>query len=267
MENRKKTSVLNVLEAKNKKKLSMITCYDAAFARLIDKTDIDMVLVGDSVGNVCMGEDGTIPVTVDDMVHYSRCVSKGLTHPLLVTDLPFMSYKISREQALTTSSRIIQEGGANAVKMEGGVEIADYIKAIVDAGIPVMGHVGFTPQSINSLGGFKIQGKTQENIDRLKKDVIALQEAGVFSIVFELIPDKLASELTSMLDVPTIGIGAGPHCDGQVLVLHDLLGFSDEFNPKFLKKYANLSSIIVDAVSTYSKEVKEGVFPDMDHSY
>ena len=264
---RKKVSVLDILASKGQKKICMITCYDALSASLINQTDIDMVLVGDSVGNVMMGYSSTIKVTLEDMIHYTSCVSRGLDTALLVADLPFMSYKKSMFQALDSSARLIQEGGASAVKLEGGVEIAQTVEKITSCGIPVVAHVGFTPQSIHSLGGFKIQGKTEEKIKKLKEDVLALEQAGAFCIVLELMPCKVARELTSLLSIPTIGIGAGSGCDGQVLVFHDMLGYNPGFKPKFLKTYANLSSTIIEALSSYCKEVRTGVFPDDTHSY
>ncbi len=264
---RKKVSVLDILSSKGKKKITMVTCYDALSASLINETDMDMVLVGDSVGNVMMGYSSTIKVTLDDMVHYTSCVSRGLKYPLLVADLPFMSYKKSVSQALDSSARLIQEGGATAVKLEGGVEVSPMVKAISSCGIPVVAHVGFTPQSIHSLGGFKVQGKTEEKIKKLKEDVLALEEAGAFCVVLELMPAEVASELTSILQIPTIGIGAGPGCDGQVLVFHDMLGYNPGFKPKFLKTYANLSSTIVEALNSYCREVREQIFPSAEHSY
>ena len=264
---RKKIGVLDILSSKGKKKICMVTCYDALSASLINETDMDMVLVGDSVGNVMMGYPSTIKVTLDDMVHYTSCVSRGLNYPLLVSDLPFMSYKKSIQQALDSSSRLIQEGGAAAVKLEGGVEIAPTVEKISSCGIPVVAHVGFTPQSIHSLGGFRIQGKTDEKVKKLKEDVVALEQAGAFCVVLELMPASVARELTALLQIPTIGIGAGAGCDGQVLVFHDMLGYNPGFKPKFLKTYANLSSTIVDALNSYCSEVRDGVFPSDEHSY
>ncbi len=261
-------TVSQILKAKaEKRRLSVITCYDSAFARLIDQTALDIVLVGDSLGNVILGYDSTIPVTIADVLHHTKAVARVLTKPFLCADMPFLSYNLSVEQALTNAGRLIQEGGAQGVKVEGGRAIAPQVKAMVQAGIPVMGHLGLTPQSVHAMGGYGVQGRGDAAGKALLDDAKALVDAGVFSIVLEKVPADLAARVTQAVTVPTIGIGAGPKCDGQVLVLHDILGFDDEFNPKFLKKYANLSKVVRDAVSAYDRDVKSGVFPSDEQSY
>ncbi len=260
-------TVKNLLKRKaDQQKISMITCYDAAFGSIIDKTGIDMVLVGDSMGNVVLGFKDTIPVTMDMMVHHTRAVSRTVKRAFLVADMPFLSYNLSVEQALANAGRLIQEGGAQAVKVEGGAAIIPQVKAMVQAGIPVVGHLGLTPQSINTLGGYRVQGRGEEGT-RLLNDAKLLAEAGVCSIVLELVPQGLAKDVTAAVSVPTIGIGAGPDCDGQVLVIHDMLGFPSEFSPKFLKKYANLGETITSAVARYDQEVKDGSFPAPEHTF
>ncbi len=247
-------------------KISMITCYDAAFAALLDRTGIDMILVGDSLGNVVLGFKDTIPVTMEHMVHHTAAVGRVVQHAMLVADMPFLSYNLSNEQALRNAGRLVQEAGAHAVKLEGGKSVCPQIKAIVQAGIPVVGHLGLTPQSVHALGGYKVQGRGDE-AKKLIEDAKALEEAGVCAVVLELIPQPLAEEVTNALHVPTIGIGAGSGTDGQVLVLHDMLGFNSEFSPKFLKKYANLGETVVESVKRYDAEVKAGSFPGPEHSF
>ncbi len=247
-------------------KISMITCYDAAFAALIEQTSIDMILVGDSLGNVVLGFKDTIPVTMEHMLHHTAAVGRVVKRAMLVADMPFLSYNLSVEQALKNAGRLVQEAGAHAVKLEGGAAVCPQVKAIVQAGIPVVGHLGLTPQSVHALGGYRVQGRGEE-AKRLLEDAKALQEAGVCALVLELIPQTLAAEVTKSLRIPTIGIGGGPETDGQVLVLHDMLGFQSDFSPKFLKKYANLGGTIIDAVTRYDAEVKEGSFPGPEHSF
>jgi len=249
------------------RKLSVVTCYDSAFARLIDRTPLDIVLVGDSLGNVMMGYDDTVKVSLDDMVHHTACVSRVLQKPFLVSDMPFFSYKVSTTQALESAARLVQEGGAQAVKLEGGEEIAESVEAITKAGIPVMGHLGLTPQSVHVLGGYKVQGRGQEAETRLLEDAKALEQAGAFAIVLELIPAELAKKVSSAISIPTIGIGAGVGCDGQVLVLQDLLGFDDGFSPKFLKKYAQVGEMTISALCQFDKEVKNSEYPAAEHSF
>lgn len=249
------------------KRISAITCYDSAFARLLDGTGVDIVLVGDSLGNVMLGHDNTIPVTMDDMVHHTAAVGRVLTKPFLCADMPFLSYHLSPTQALTNAGRLIQEGGAQGVKIEGGRAVAPQVRALVEAGIPVMGHLGLTPQSVHAMGGYRVQGRGDAQAKAMIEDALALQEAGAFSLVLELVPMGLASRITAELRIPTIGIGAGPKCDGQIIVLHDILGFDDEFQPKFLKKYANVGSIVRDAVTAYDRDVKAGAFPTEEHAF
>lgn len=251
----------------DKIKLSMVTCYDSSFARLIDKTDIELILVGDSLGNVMLGFDNTLKVTMGHMVHHTAAVTRSVERVFVCADMPFMSYRVSKEEALKNAMRLIQEGGAQAVKLEGGEEVIENVKAIVDAGIPVMGHLGLTPQSINQIGGYKVQGRGDKAKDKLIKDARLLQDAGAFALVLEMVPKGLGRQLSKELKIPVIGIGAGPDCDGQVLVLQDLLGFDNEFNPRFLKKYGNFASIVHDALQSYNSEVKGSIFPSDEHSF
>ena len=247
-------------------KISMLTCYDAAFAGIIEKSTIDMVLVGDSLGNVVLGMKDTIPVTMDHMIHHTAAVARATSRAMLVADMPFMSYNISIEQALTNAARLIQEGGAHAVKVEGGSAIIPQVKAMIQAGIPVVGHLGLTPQSIHTLGGYRVQGRGEEAVKMLR-EAKELSDAGVCALVLELVPQGLAKEITAAIKAPTIGIGAGSDTDGQVLVLQDMLGFPSEFSPKFLKRYATLGETIAAAVAQYDLEVKEGSFPAPEHTF
>jgi 3-methyl-2-oxobutanoate hydroxymethyltransferase len=263
-----KKTVVTVLNKKQiNEKVTMLTCYDYVIAKLVSSQDIDMLLVGDSLGNVKLGYENTLPVTVDDMIYHTKAVKRGNAGALLVTDMPFMSYEITVEDAIKNAARIVKEGGAEAVKIEGGFEIIDKVKAIVDAKVPVVGHLGLTPQSINRFGGFKVQGKTQEASEKLIADAKALEKAGAFAIVLEAIPEKLAMEVAKCLKIVTIGIGAGRYCDGQVLVIDDMLGMFTDFTPKFVKKYANIGEIIKAAVKNYIEEVREGTFPQEDNIY
>lgn len=261
-------TVTQILAAKSQgRRLSAVTCYDSAFAKLIDTTEIDIVLVGDSLGNVVLGYESTIPVTIQHMCHHTAAVARVLTRPFLCADMPFLSYNLSVEQALTNAGILVQQGGAQGVKLEGGKTILPQVKALVSAGIPVMGHLGLTPQSVHQMGGYKVQGRGADAAQHLIDDALALEEAGVFSLVLEMVPSSLAARLQGMLKIPTIGIGAGPECDGQILVLHDLLGFDAGFNPKFLKKYANLGGLITDALKAYDQDVKNKVFPSDEHGF
>ncbi|MDB2447128.1 3-methyl-2-oxobutanoate hydroxymethyltransferase [bacterium] len=267
-QSRKRQSIRSLQSKKTAgEKLSMITCYDSTFAKLINHTDIDMVLVGDSLGNVMMGYGNTLKVSVDDMARYGASVARSLDHAFLVIDMPFMSYNISLEETLRNATKLISDAGGQAVKMEGGKAICDKVKACVDAGIPVMGHLGLTPQSIHTIGGYRVQGRDQEDAARMIEDAKALENAGAFSLVLEMVPSELAKEISEALSIPVIGIGAGVDCDGQVLVLQDLLGMDSGFKPKFLKNYANLSEVIVGALSEYNSEVKDKVFPAAEHSF
>ncbi len=252
---------------KKGKKIVMLTAYDAPTAKILSEVGVDIILVGDSVGNSLLGYESTIPVTLDDIVHHCAAVARAKPKSLIVGDMPFMSYKVSVEQALENCALMLQKGGAEAVKIEGAGRVVDIVSAVVDSGIPVMGHIGLTPQSIYELGGYRVQGRTAETTNKLVDDALALQEAGAFSIVVELVPAETGKAITEAIDIPTIGIGAGSHCDGQVLVLWDMLGLFEDFKPKFLKKYADIASVIREAVQEYSDEVRNGVFPDEEHSF
>jgi 3-methyl-2-oxobutanoate hydroxymethyltransferase len=249
------------------RKIAMITAYDALFGALVDSAGVDVVLVGDSVAPVIAGEETTIPATMDQMIYHGRIVRRGVKHALVVVDLPFLSYQVSVPDAIANAGRILKETGAQAVKLEGGAAWAPTIAALVRCGIPVMGHLGFTPQSINQLGGFKIQGKEADSASRLIEDAKALAEAGAFSIVLELIPGSLAKRVSAAVSVPTIGIGAGADCDGQVLVLHDMLGLNEGFTPKFLRRYAELGQATRDAVGRFCAEVRDGQYPGPEHTH
>jgi 3-methyl-2-oxobutanoate hydroxymethyltransferase len=248
-------------------RIVMVTCYDATFARLVDEGGVDAILIGDSLGMVIQGHENTLPVTLDEMIYHCRAVARGSARAHLVGDLPFGSYQTGTEQLMASAARLLKEGGVQSVKLEGGAEYAEGIARLVRAGIPVMGHLGLTPQSVHQLGGYRVQAKTQTAADRLLSDALALQEAGCFSIVLEGIPAPVAERVTAALEVPTIGIGAGVGCSGQVLVLYDLLGLDERFQPKFIKRYDNLHRRVVDAVTRYSQEVRTGAFPTEEHSH
>lgn len=247
--------------------ITMLTAYDVSIARAVDQAGIDMILVGDSYGMVVLGYDTTVPVTMDQMITAAQAVARGAKNPLLVGDLPFLTYQVDPLEAVRNAGRFIKEAGMDAVKLEGGREIAPTVRAITNAGIAVMGHVGLTPQSVSKLGGWRTQGTTAEAARKLLDDALALQAAGAFSVVLEKVPDRLAGLVTQRLQVPTIGIGAGPMCDGQVLVTNDLLGLFDRFVPKFAKQYAKLYPLIVDALSEYKREVDAHAFPTAEHSF
>lgn len=249
------------------RKIRMVTAYDYPTGLLVDQTDIEMILVGDSLGMVVLGYDGTVPVTMEEMLHHLKAVARGAKHTLIVGDLPFMSYNISIEEAIRNAGRLMKEGGADCVKLEGGFAVAETIRAIVRAGIPVMAHIGLTPQTASQLGGFKVQGKDETAAERLVAEAAALQEAGAFALVLEAIPAPLAELITRKLAIPTIGIGAGVHCDGQVLVFHDMMGLFDRFVPKFVKRFATTGEIIREALNTYAAEVSSGAFPGPEHSF
>jgi 3-methyl-2-oxobutanoate hydroxymethyltransferase len=257
---------LHRMKAGNQK-ITMITAYDYSMARLVDTAEVDMVLVGDSVGMVIQGMPDTLSVTLNDMVYHGRCVARGLTQSHLTIDLPFMSYQVSPEQALESAGRLIQEGRGQSVKLEGGERSAEAIHKISQAGIPVVGHVGLTPQSVHQLGGFRVQGRGDAAADQLRADALAVQQAGAFALVLEMVPAGLATEVSAALDIPTIGIGAGAGCDGQVLVCNDLLGLDMSFSPRFLKRYAELEGTVLDAVRRYVEEVRSGNFPTDAHSF
>ena len=252
---------------KQGEKIAMITAYDYPMAKLIDEAGMPIILVGDSLGMVVLGYESTIPVTMDEMIHHTKAVVRGTKHALIISDMPFMTYHISIEDALRNAARFIQEGGAQAVKLEGGETVAEKVSRIVAAGIPIQGHIGLTPQSVHQLGGYKVQGKTAEVAARLLNDAKALEDAGVFSIVLECIPTPLAKLITERVSVPTIGIGAGKHCDGQVQVISDLLGLYTDFVPKHTKQYTKLHESISSSVSDYISEVKAGKFPTSKQSY
>ncbi|MBN1189459.1 MAG: 3-methyl-2-oxobutanoate hydroxymethyltransferase [Dehalococcoidales bacterium] len=261
-------NINRIKEMKQKgEKFAMLTAYDYSTAKIIDEAGIPLILVGDSLGNVVLGYDSTIPVTIDEMLHHTKAVTRAVKNALVVGDLPFMTYHVSREEALRNAARFLQEGGAQAVKLEGGVTVAETVKSIVDCGIPVMGHIGMTPQSRNQLGGYKIQGKTPEIARKLLDDALALAQAGAFAVVMETVPTPLATLITRKVDIPTIGIGAGPGCDGQVQVIHDILGFTTGFVPKHAKQYSHLTDIIRDAITGYQNEVRTGTFPTDAHGF
>jgi 3-methyl-2-oxobutanoate hydroxymethyltransferase len=248
-------------------KISVLTCYDYSLARIMDACGIDMILVGDSVGVVCAGHDNTLPVTMEEMIYHTRSVVRAEPKALVVADMPFLSYQIDLSSARLNAGRLIKEGGAAAVKLEGGSNVADTIRAIADMDIPVVAHIGLTPQSLHRMGGYRVQGKQEEQAARILDDAQAVAKAGAFAVVLEGIPAKLAERITAELSIPTIGIGAGPHCDGQVLVIHDILGLCEKYSPKFVKKYADVRAIISEAVSSYITEVKGGEFPTQGHSF
>lgn len=263
-----RTTILQIKEMKQKgQKIPMLTAYDYATAKLIDAAGVPLVLVGDSLGTVILGYDSTIPVTMDVMLHHTRAVVRGTSQAMVIGDMPFMTYHASASEALHNAARFMQEAGAQAVKLEGGVTMAETVKRIVDCGIPVMGHIGLTPQSVHQLGGFKVQGKTQESAVRLVKDARALDEAGAFAIVLEAVPTPLARIITRKVSVPTIGIGAGPFCDGQVQVVSDMLGLFTDFVPRHARQYARLADGIKQAVGDYVKEVQAGAFPTDKQSF
>ncbi|MCD8159135.1 MAG: 3-methyl-2-oxobutanoate hydroxymethyltransferase [Clostridiales bacterium] len=255
-------------KAKEKgEKITMLTAYDYTTASLIDEAGIESILVGDSLGNTILGYDSTIPVTMEDMIHHTKAVTRGAKNALVIADMPFMSYHVSVEQSCINAGRLIKEGGAAAVKLEGGKEFAETIKAIVRCQIPVCGHIGLTPQSINAFGGFKVQGKTAEAVKKLLEDAKALEEAGVFAAVVEGVPAKVGKMISESVSYPVIGIGAGKDCDGQVLVYQDMLGMYPDFKPKFVKHFALVGDVMKKAFKDYSDEVKNGTFPAEEHTY
>lgn len=263
-----KNTVITFAKAKEEgTKISMLTAYDYSTAKLIDEAGINSILVGDSLGNVILGYEDTISVTMEDMIHHTRAVSRGAKNALVIADMPFMSYQTSVYDAVVNAGRLMKEARANAVKLEGGKEVCPQIKAIVDAGIPVCAHIGLTPQSINAFGGNRVQGKTEAAARKLLEDALSVQEAGAFAVVIEAVPEKLAALITGRLEIPTIGIGAGNCCDGQVLVYQDMLGMFSDFTPKFVKKYANLGELMKAAFKQYDEEVKNMSFPSEGHTY
>ena len=248
-------------------RIVMLTCYDALFARLLDASGIDILLVGDSVNQVLGGAVSTLSATLEQMIYHTRIVRRGTRRALVVCDMPFLTYQVTREDAIRNAGRAMAQTGCHAVKVEGGVHIAPTVRALVEVGIPVMGHIGLTPQSLHALGGARIQGRDEVAAQRLKNDATALQAAGAFAVVLELVPAALAGEITQSLTIPTIGIGAGPSCDGQVLVLHDMLGLNEEFNAKFVKQYAQLAGEVRRAAGAFAEEVRAGRYPGPEHSF
>ncbi|WP_432663509.1 3-methyl-2-oxobutanoate hydroxymethyltransferase [Wukongibacter baidiensis] len=257
---------LKSMKVKNEK-ISMTTAYDYPTAYFVDKAGIEIILVGDSLAMTIMGLDSTVPVTMEQMVHHTKAVVKGAPTPLIVGDLPFGSYNVSKEQAIMNSNRLMKEGGCDVVKLEGGQEVAHIVKAIVDSGTPVMGHIGLTPQTVSKLGGFKVQGKSLEAAKKILDDAKALEDAGAFALILECIPENIGKLVTDKVSIPTIGIGGGRYCDGQVLVFHDMLGLFEKFVPKFVKKYAELGDQIVDGLEKFKEEVKGGSFPSGEHVF
>ncbi|OGW93447.1 MAG: 3-methyl-2-oxobutanoate hydroxymethyltransferase [Omnitrophica bacterium RIFCSPLOWO2_02_FULL_45_16] len=265
---RKKITITDIQNKKREgRKITMLTAYDYPMARLVDEAGIDVILVGDSLGMVVLGYESTVPVTMDEMIHHSKAVRRGTKYAFLVGDMPFMSYQVSKEEAVRNAGRFMKEAGCDAVKLEGGDEVLDVTRAIIDAGIPVLGHLGLTPQTISKLGGYKIQGKDAKAAKRILEQALKLKDAGCFAIVLECVPDKVAKLITEKLMIPTIGIGAGPYCDGQVLVTNDMVGLFDRFVPKFVKQYVKLSTLISDGLKKYRDEVEKGIFPDQAHSF
>ncbi|MCH2449650.1 MAG: 3-methyl-2-oxobutanoate hydroxymethyltransferase [Gracilimonas sp.] len=263
-----KITTQTVVDMKSKgEKISMLTAYDFTMAQIIDQAGIEIILVGDSASNVMAGHETTVPMTLDHMIYHTSCVVRGVNRALVIADLPFMSYQVTTKEALISAGRMMKEAGAHAVKLEGGKYIVNTVKRIVDAGIPVMGHLGLTPQSIYKFGTYKVRATEADEADDLIRDAKLLEEAGCFSLVLEKIPANLAEKVTANLSIPTIGIGAGPSCDGQVLVLHDMLGLNKEFNPRFLRRYADLNSVMTEAVQHYIKDVKNKDFPNKDEQY
>ncbi len=262
------TTIRKLAEMKRAgEKIPMVTAYDYTAARIADAAGIPIILVGDSLGMVVLGYDSTIPVTMDDMVRHGRMVSRGASEALVVVDLPFMAYQVDPAEALRNAGRLMQEGGAHTVKLEGGIAIADTVRRIVDAGVPVMGHIGLTPQSVNALGGYRVQGRTRAAARRLLDDALALQDAGAYSVVLECVPSQLARLITERLTIPTIGIGAGPDCDGQVQVFHDMLGLFADFVPRHARQYAKLADDMTEAFRRYADDVRSGAFPAEAESF
>lgn len=263
-----KNTVVTFNQAKEKnERITMLTAYDYSMAKLMDNSGINGLLVGDSLGMVCLGYEDTLSVTMEDIIHHTKAVARGAKNSLIVADMPFMSYQISVYDAVVNAGRLIKEGHAQAIKLEGGLEVCDKIEAIVKASIPVMGHIGLTPQSVNVFGGFKVQGKDESAAKRIIEEAIAIEKAGAFAIVLECVPAKLAKIITDKLTIPTIGIGAGVGCDGQILVYQDMLGMYSDFKPKFVKQYENIGEKINDALTKYIEEVRDGVFPAEEHSF
>ena len=267
-ERRMKNTVVTIQKAKeNKEKVTMLTAYDYSMAKLIDEAGIEMILVGDSLGMVMLGYEDTLSVTMEDMIHHTRAVARGVKNAMVVADMPFLSYQTSVYDAVCNAGRLMKEGRAQAVKLERGREFAEHIRAIITASIPVVGHLGLTPQSLNAFGGFKVQGKTQEAAQKLLEDARIIEEAGAVAVVLECVPAKLASLVTEKIHIPTIGIGAGAGCDGQVLVYQDMLAMFGDFKPKFVKRFGEIGTQMKEAFQKYSEEVKAGTFPAEEHTF
>ncbi len=265
---RKKTTILSLQKLKDEHMpITMMTAYDYSSAMLVDRAGMDLILIGDSLAMVMLGRDSTVSVTMEEMLHHARAVAQGAQYAFLVGDMPFMSYQPSIPEAIRNAGRFLKEAGMDAIKLEGGHEVADTIRAIVDAGVPVMGHIGLTPQTVSQLGGFRVQGKTAVSAQTMLEDAHALEDAGCFAIVLEAVPASVATVISKHLTIPTIGIGAGAGCDGQVLVYHDMLGLFDKFVPKFVKQYAHVGDIILEALENYRDEVQSGTFPASEHTY
>jgi 3-methyl-2-oxobutanoate hydroxymethyltransferase len=263
-----KTTIHDFIKKKTeKKKITMLTAYDYPFARIVDEAGIDAILVGDSLGMVIQGLDNTLPVTMDEMIYHTKIVSRAVVNAMVIGDMPFMSYQVNDEEAVRNAGRFLKEAGAAAVKLEGGAEIAGKVRAMTKADIPVMAHIGLTPQSVHRMGGYKVQGRTDDAAKRLIEEAHLVEDAGAFALLLEAIPSDLAGKITSDLAIPTIGIGAGPHCDGQVLVLYDVIGLFERFVPKFVKRYVNLKDEALKAVRRYREEVAEGTFPSDKESF
>lgn len=263
----KKYTINDFAAAKGNSKITMLTAYDYSMAKIVDGSGIDCILVGDSLGMVVQGYDSTLQVTMDDMVYHTKAVTRGTERAFVVGDMPFLSYHVSVEEAVRNAGRLVQEGGANAIKLEGGTDVIPQIEAIIRAQIPVMGHIGLTPQSVNKFGGFKVQGKEAEAAQKIIDDAVALEAAGVFAMVLEGVPAKLADIITKKVSVPTIGIGASVGCDGQVLVVNDMLGMFSDFTPKFVKQYANVKDMMTAGIKQYIEEVNAEVFPEKKHTF
>lgn len=263
-----KITIQDFLKKKTEKqKITMLTAYDYPFAKIVDEAGIDGIIVGDSVGMVVQGLENTLHVTMDEMIYHTKIVSRAAQNAMVIGDLPFMSYQASIEEAVRNAGRFLKEAGASAVKIEGGTEVAEHIRAMTRSDIPVMAHIGLTPQSIHRMGGYKVQGKTEESAKRLLEEAHVAEDAGAFSLLLEAIPMGLARKITEELSIPTIGIGAGPYCDGQVLVLHDVIGLFDRFLPKFAKRYTNLKDEALKAIKAYREEIEKGIFPSKDQSF
>jgi 3-methyl-2-oxobutanoate hydroxymethyltransferase len=260
------TATLQEMKASGEK-ITLLTAYDYPTARLLDEAGIDILLVGDSLGNVVLGYENTLPVTMDESIHHTSAVARGAKRAIVVGDMPFLSYQLSLDEAVYNGGRYLKEAGAQAVKLEGGQERANVVKAMAETGVPVMGHLGLTPQSVNALGGYHVQGKSEAAAKRLIEDALALEDAGIFALVLECVPQQLAREVTARLQIPTLGIGAGPDCSGQVLVVHDMLGVTGGKVPKFVKQYANLHDTVIEALQTFKDEVQSGQFPSSEYSF